>query len=73
MERRCPICYKPVRYQRGKPLPEFFPFCGERCRMVDLGKWVTGEYTISRPLTVAEQVDELEKRRSRGEEGREEV
>jgi endogenous inhibitor of DNA gyrase (YacG/DUF329 family) len=73
MQRNCPICDKPVPYTRGKPLPEFFPFCSERCRMVDLGKWVTGEYSISRLLTPGEQLEEFERRRSLDEEGRGEV
>jgi hypothetical protein len=38
--------------------------------MVDLGKWVTGEYSISRPLTPGEQLEEFERRRSLDEEGR---
>ena len=24
----------------------FFPFCSDRCRMVDLGRWLTGQYVI---------------------------
>ncbi|MEQ9616466.1 MAG: DNA gyrase inhibitor YacG [Phycisphaerales bacterium] len=37
----------------GKPVTEStkaYPFCSDRCRMGDLGKWFSGEYTISRPL-----------------------
>ena len=26
------------------------PFCGERCRLIDLGKWASGEYVISTPI-----------------------
>lgn len=26
------------------------PFCSERCRLADLGKWFTGAYRISRPI-----------------------
>jgi endogenous inhibitor of DNA gyrase (YacG/DUF329 family) len=29
--------------------PEF-PFCSERCRLIDLGKWASGGYVISSPL-----------------------
>ena len=28
--------------------PEF-PFCSERCRMIDLGNWATEKYVISTP------------------------
>ncbi len=48
-EHRCPIC-KASTAVTG----EFFPFCSKRCRMVDLGKWLGGDYRISRP---AEQSD----------------
>ena len=26
---------------------EHFPFCSERCKMVDLGRWLGGHYHIS--------------------------
>jgi endogenous inhibitor of DNA gyrase (YacG/DUF329 family) len=38
---KCPICKKEV--VRGEPE---FPFCSERCRLIDLGKWASGEYVI---------------------------
>ena len=40
----CPICKKEV--QRGDPE---FPFCSERCRVIDLGNWASGKYVISTP------------------------
>ena len=27
-----------------------FPFCSDRCRLIDLGKWASGAYVISAPL-----------------------
>lgn len=27
-----------------------FPFCSDRCRSVDLGKWFDGDYKISREI-----------------------
>jgi endogenous inhibitor of DNA gyrase (YacG/DUF329 family) len=42
---RCPICKKPVTATD----PEF-PFCSERCRTIDLGKWASGQYVISSPI-----------------------
>jgi len=42
---RCPICKNSVRSSD----PEF-PFCSERCRTIDLGKWASGQYVISSPL-----------------------
>jgi endogenous inhibitor of DNA gyrase (YacG/DUF329 family) len=26
-----------------------FPFCSERCRLIDLGKWASEEYRVSEP------------------------
>jgi len=36
--------------------PEF-PFCSERCRLIDLGKWASGGYVISSPLNDPETGD----------------
>ena len=36
--------------------PEF-PFCSERCRLIDLGKWASGGYVISTPLNDPETDD----------------
>jgi endogenous inhibitor of DNA gyrase (YacG/DUF329 family) len=38
----CPICRKPVA--RGDAE---FPFCSERCRLIDLGNWASESYVIS--------------------------
>jgi endogenous inhibitor of DNA gyrase (YacG/DUF329 family) len=32
-----------------------FPFCSERCRIIDLGRWASGAYRISSPVTDAEE------------------
>jgi endogenous inhibitor of DNA gyrase (YacG/DUF329 family) len=42
---RCPTCKKLVL--RNDPE---FPFCSERCRVIDLGKWASGGYVISTPI-----------------------
>jgi endogenous inhibitor of DNA gyrase (YacG/DUF329 family) len=47
---RCPICKKAV-----KSADADFPFCSERCRLLDLGKWASGAYVISSPVTDAEE------------------
>jgi len=47
---RCPICEKSVK----NPSPDF-PFCSDRCRLIDLGKWSSGAYVISSPVTDAEE------------------
>ena len=41
--RPCPVCGR-------VPEPRFRPFCSARCRQVDLGRWLSGDYAIpSRP------------------------
>ena len=37
---RCPSCKKEIDKN------EFFPFCSERCRLVDLGRWIGEEYRV---------------------------
>jgi endogenous inhibitor of DNA gyrase (YacG/DUF329 family) len=27
-----------------------FPFCSERCRLIDLGNWASEKYVVSEPL-----------------------
>ena len=42
---KCPICKKEVA-----PDAEFFPFCSERCKIIDLGNWASEKYVISTPI-----------------------
>ena len=39
----CPTCKRPVAWGPESP---FRPFCSERCRLVDLGAWFSGERAI---------------------------
>lgn len=45
----CPTCKRRVRVQQtdSLALPRFFPFCSERCKMIDLGAWLDAEYRIA--------------------------
>jgi endogenous inhibitor of DNA gyrase (YacG/DUF329 family) len=43
----CPTCKQPVREPgEGEPLPKHFPFCSDRCKLIDLGRWLRGKYQI---------------------------
>jgi uncharacterized protein len=45
-EVKCPTCKK-----RGPWLDQAVgPFCSERCKLVDLGKWFSEEMVIEEPL-----------------------
>jgi endogenous inhibitor of DNA gyrase (YacG/DUF329 family) len=53
MNVKCPTCQKTGDWLAGK----YGPFCSHRCKLIDLGKWFTGENAISEPL----QPEDLEK------------
>jgi len=42
MKTRCPKCKKEINWEEN----EWRPFCSERCKMVDLGAWVSEDYKI---------------------------
>lgn len=44
---KCPICHKPVKGREDKDQPNvYFPFCSERCKLIDLGRWLDGRYQL---------------------------
>jgi uncharacterized protein len=49
----CPRCRKSAAPRVDN---EFFPFCSNRCRLVDLGAWLTEEHRIpGAPADVADE------------------
>lgn len=38
----CPICKSDVRREGNRA----YPFCSDRCKVIDLGKWLSGDYAI---------------------------
>lgn len=52
---RCPTCKKTVTTDGAE-----FPFCSDRCRILDLGKWASGEYRISSPVMDPDLLEEIE-------------
>lgn len=57
----CPTCGMLVT-----PKDEDFPFCSDRCRKIDLGKWATGAYKISSPVLDPEVLEDLDEAARRG-------
>lgn len=51
----CPVCKRRVITET----PES-PFCSERCRLVDLGRWLEGDYRIPDPDPVPPYVPDAE-------------
>ena len=56
----CPTCRKVVL--RAEPE---FPFCSERCRLIDLGKWASNGYAISTPINDPEELLDAEAKEAR--------
>src|SRR5690242_4749916 len=50
----CPTCRKVVL-----ATDENFPFCSDRCRILDLGKWASGDYKVSSPIQDPDDLEEL--------------
>lgn len=42
---QCPICEKRFDAASLDDWPSF-PFCSERCRLIDLGRWFDGAYVV---------------------------
>ncbi len=40
---KCPTCGREHEYDTSSP---WRPFCCERCKLIDLGAWASGEYVI---------------------------
>jgi uncharacterized protein len=38
---------------------EDFPFCSDRCRSIDLGKWASGGYVVSTAITDPEVLETI--------------
>jgi endogenous inhibitor of DNA gyrase (YacG/DUF329 family) len=45
---QCPICKKPSAPPAAKSSDKKspYPFCSDRCRLVDLNRWLEGDYQI---------------------------
>ncbi|OFZ66376.1 MAG: DNA gyrase inhibitor YacG [Betaproteobacteria bacterium RBG_16_56_24] len=44
----CPHCGKEHPWDTGN---RFRPFCSERCKLIDLGKWASEDYRVELPET----------------------
>jgi endogenous inhibitor of DNA gyrase (YacG/DUF329 family) len=40
---KCPVCKTETVWEENSSRP----FCSERCRILDLGKWASGEYRVA--------------------------
>jgi uncharacterized protein len=43
---RCPICDRVMQGQSQTEWPQY-PFCSQKCRLIDLGRWLGEQYRIA--------------------------
>jgi endogenous inhibitor of DNA gyrase (YacG/DUF329 family) len=61
MKHHCPICKKTT----DSATDADFPFCSERCRLLDLGAWAAEKYVVSDPIFDEEELPEADRRELR--------
>ena len=59
---RCPSCRTLVLKSDAH-----FPFCSERCRLIDLGRWASGGYVISTPINDPEMLESIAEEQPKGD------
>jgi len=64
MKRQCPICKKSTDSKSDAD----FPFCSERCRLMDLGNWSSEKYVVSSPAFDEAMLEGLERDIARADE-----
>jgi uncharacterized protein len=58
MTYNCPICKKPTDSEKDSE----FPFCSERCRLLDLGAWSSEKYVVSDAIFNEDEIPETDRR-----------
>lgn len=53
----CPTCKKKFNYHESG----FRPFCSEKCRLADLGRWLTESYSVPVEKLTEDEHETLEK------------
>jgi uncharacterized protein len=48
---KCPTCRRELQWDAAP----YRPFCSERCRLIDLGAWLSGERAIAADATPPEE------------------
>jgi endogenous inhibitor of DNA gyrase (YacG/DUF329 family) len=60
--RNCPRCGKEMVFTDNP----FRPFCSERCKLVDLGNWISGTYSV--PVMESEEGENEQSMKKEGPE-----
>lgn len=43
---RCPVCQRDMVEPEDGRLSKYYPFCSDRCKLVDLSAWLDSRYVI---------------------------
>jgi hypothetical protein len=60
---RCPTCRRDVDWDAAP----FRPFCSERCRLIDLGAWLTEQHAIAGDSATTQEAAPSEDQADAGE------
>jgi len=52
----CPRCQKKTTFTAKNP---YRPFCSERCKLIDLGRWAAEDYKIPAEQAPSSENDEM--------------
>ncbi len=56
----CPVCGQRIQGQLSSDWPQL-PFCSQKCKTIDLGRWLSAVYTIPAEEPVDdEEAEDLE-------------
>jgi endogenous inhibitor of DNA gyrase (YacG/DUF329 family) len=57
-DRRCPVCDRPIEQEKTAAMP----FCSERCKQIDLGRWLGERYGMpyERPDAIDDHASDAE-------------
>ena len=58
MKHKCPTCKK----ETDSANDPHFPFCSDRCRILDLGAWAAEKYVVSDPIFDEDEIPEADRR-----------
>jgi endogenous inhibitor of DNA gyrase (YacG/DUF329 family) len=51
----CPTCNRPVVWSEAS---KWRPFCSERCKLIDLGAWASGQRAIPGDAPAGEDIED---------------
>ena len=60
---KCPTCQRDLDWEKAP----FRPFCSERCRLIDLGAWLSEQRSIPGDSTPSQENHVTEERPLKGE------